>query len=170
MIKNILTRIALVIPLLLLLNGCAGLAVGTFGTHEAFASQFQLKAERNEFEYVGSEKYTKEEVIELWGEPDRKEVDGDYHTLMYYDGRAWSGVGAFVVILPIPLVLPTDRLEQTFYFKENTSVGVVRQYGEIKNVYGYMCGSNECSFVAGRADNGYFKGEIDWADYITNQL
>jgi hypothetical protein len=53
-------------------------------------------------------------VLEWWGEPDERSTRPDgSETLTYYDGVRWNGLVLFVIILPIPLVIPVghDYLE-----------------------------------------------------------
>ncbi len=49
-------------------------------------------------------------VLEWWGEPDERSTRPDGgETLTYYDGIRWKGLVLFVVILPIPLVIPVGH-------------------------------------------------------------
>lgn len=150
------------------LSGCAGLGVATFGTHERFASEFELQPERNKTAYFGSnQKYTKEQIVRLWGKPDKVGVRHGYDFITYYNGYNWSGIGAFVVVIPIPLVVPSSRNQQTFYFENNNAIGFVTEYGEVISALGYFCGSNECKFIAGRAGNGIVKGELNLKEKLS---
>ncbi len=166
---NIIKQIIfLILPIFL--SGCAGFGVGTFGTHENFHSKFELKPERNKTAYFGSKQYTKEQIIALWGEPDKTGVRDGYNFITYYNVYNWSGVGAFVVILPIPLIAPSGHKEQTFYFEGSRAVGFVTEYGEVISAFGFFCGSNECKFIAGRAGNGIVKGELNLKEKISQQI
>ncbi len=142
-------RILLVFILAIVLSGCAGLAIGTYGTYESKRDTFGLSNERNQLSYTKKPSYTKEEVISLWGEPDEIGADGLCDIFTYHDGYNWAGVGAFILIIPIPLVLPSGHDETKIYFKENQSIKLTSEYGETTGMFGYMCGSNECGFYAG---------------------
>ena len=143
-------RILLAFILTMTLSGCVGLAVGSYGTYESKRDSFKLENKRNDVNYYSeSASYSKDQVISLWGEPDEISVNGSCDVLTYHDGYNWSGVGAFVFIVPIPLAVPSGHDETKIYFKNNQSVKLISEYGEITGVFGYMCGSNECGFKAG---------------------
>jgi hypothetical protein len=142
-------RILVVLISLLFLSGCIGLSVGSYGTFESKKESFNLLEQRNEQGYGENKSYSKEEVISLWGKPDKISTNGSCDVLTYHDGYNWSGVGAFVLIVPIPLALPTGNDETKIYFKNNQSIKLTSEYGEITGMFGYMCGSNKCGFHAG---------------------
>ncbi|WP_371189013.1 hypothetical protein [Thalassotalea maritima] len=142
-------RIFLVLFSFLCLSGCVGLAVGTYGTFESQKDNFNLTDKRNQQGYGENTSYSKEHVISLWGTPDNITTKGSCDIFSYHDGYNWSGVGAFVVVVPIPLVIPSGADETKIYFKNNQSVKLVSEYGEITGMFGYMCGSNECGFKSG---------------------
>lgn len=63
--------------LCLLLQGCVGLAVGTYGTFEDEKTSVSISSKRNEFSYgVSTTTLTKETLISSWGEPDAIEKIG----------------------------------------------------------------------------------------------
>jgi len=130
-----------------LLSGCVGLAATTYGTYESPREEFSLGEARNEFGYQLNERgfYSPDEVFELWGKPDLEEREGECLVYIYKDGTSWAGVGAFVGVAPIPLVVPTGKYHNRIYFRNQKSVGVVQEYGEVKGHVGPLCGSNECS-------------------------
>ena len=156
-------RFILVLLPLFMLTGCAGLAVGSFGTFENKRENFTLESERNEFGFGISEPYSTERVIELWGKPDESYQEGLCTVYSYHDGFSWSGVGAFVLIIPIPLMVPSGNDEVRIYFRDNQSVAAVSEYGEVTGMFGYMCGSNECGFHAGAVNTGKTrKVDVAW--------
>jgi hypothetical protein len=61
-----------------------------------------------------------EDLVATWGTPDRKAaLDGgaerwDYHS----SGLLWSGVIPMLVIIPVPLVLPTGRESASFTVRD----------------------------------------------------
>ena len=153
----------------MIISSCGGLALGTYGTHEHLRTNFKLDQNKNQLQHFKSEKYTKDSIISLWGKPDATGVDGSHNTITYYNGKNWSGVGAFIAVVPVPLIIPSGNKKQTFYFKNNQCVGLVQEYGEVKSAFGFMCGSNECKFVAGRTDNGKVKGETNWSKELSTK-
>jgi hypothetical protein len=141
-------RIFLVFTSALLLTGCVGLAVGSFGTFEN-SEEFTPEPERNQFGFGGATSYTTERVIELWGQPNESYKEGACTVYSYHDGLNWSGVGVFVLVVPVPLLVPSGKDEVRIYFRDNQRVAAVSEYGEVTSMFGYMCGSNECEFLAG---------------------
>ncbi|MDN3651668.1 hypothetical protein QWY77_02670 [Thalassotalea ponticola] len=142
-------RILIVFMSLLCLSGCVGLAIGTFGTYELQKDSFGFIEGRLNLSQGEQIPYSKEEVVSLWGQPDKTDTIGNCEVFTYHDGYSWSGVGAFVIIVPIPLLVPSGNSETKVYFKNNQSVKLISEYGEVTGLLGYMCGSNECQFNAG---------------------
>ncbi|WP_133406895.1 hypothetical protein [Parashewanella tropica] len=138
-----------------LLNGCAGVAVGTYGKHELAQNNFCLAKGKNNTNCYDDppEGYTPDEVTSLWGVPDKTEKANNC-TVYYYDnGLAWSGGGAFVGVVPVPLLAPTGRYYNRIYFNSGRSVGLIKEYGEVKHAAGVMCGSNKCKALANPVNN-----------------
>jgi len=127
-------RKIIVIFLAQVITGCMGVSVGTFGT-------FEIKQENISL--------TKEQLISRNGVPDDISTTGNCEVLTYFDGYSWSGIGAFVVIIPVPLLVPSGYDETRYYFINGKSVASVSEYGEITGALGFMCGSNECEALAG---------------------
>lgn len=139
-----------------LLNGCVGLAAGTYGKHELARESFGLAKTRNQFS-SGSETYTQQQVIEFWGEPDRIEMTGNCTVFAFENGTSWSGAGIFLGVAPVPIVMPSGNYWNYIYFSNDQTVGAIIEYGEIKDAVGVTCGSNECGSIMGDAGNS--KGE-----------
>lgn len=134
----------------LLLTGCVGLAVGTFGKHESVSTDFKLAKQRNQFDYgPRADAYRKSDVIEHWGEPDRVQRQGQCEVLVYKDGTSWSGVGAFVGVVPVPVGVPTGSYKNRFYVRDDTVLGLVQEYGDVSRTAGYLCGDDGCRNSAG---------------------
>lgn len=157
-------RIILTVLVVLHLSGCVGLAVGSYGTFESKKEKFRLSTEPHKFEFgLNKQDYTQKQVIKLWGVPDEQYTEGKCSVLSYHDGYNWSGVGAFVILVPIPLVVPSGKDETNFYFIENKSVAAITEYGEVTGMFGYMCGSNECGFQSGSVNTDNIrKVSTDW--------
>ncbi|RCU48731.1 MULTISPECIES: hypothetical protein [Corallincola] len=157
-------RVVFILLFVLHLSGCVGLAVGSYGTFENKKEDFTVSSERNKFDFgARKQAYTQEQLIELWGNPDDSYTEGKCTVLSYHDGYNWSGVGAFVFIIPIPLAVPSGNNETKLYFINNQSVAATTEYGEVIGMFGYMCGSNECGFNAGPVDSDKArKVSVDW--------
>ncbi len=69
--------------------------------------------------------------------------------LTFRQGLRWSGVGAFIGVVPVPLMMPTGRHVSSVFVREGRVVGTVTEHGEVRSAVGYLCGSNACGFVAG---------------------
>ena len=155
-------------PLLVLFSlmfiNCFGVAVGYMGTFEESTTVFELTDEKNNMFFNITEKsYTNEDLVKLWGEPDKKTSEGKCEVFTYRDGYNWNGIGAFIIIIPVPLLIPTGRNEARIYLKNGKSVGAVKEFTEAKYGLGYMCGSNECEFLAGRVNKELQeKANYDW--------
>lgn len=159
-------KILSIFSLVILLSGCVGLAVGSYGTFEEHKEKFAVSTNKNEFDYRAEyPKTTKDELLSAWGEPDELSNHGDCEVVIYYDGYTWAGVGAFIVFFPVPLLVPTGHEENRFYFKNGESVGMVAEYGEVTAGLGYMCGSNECAFLSGAVNTDKPRAvEVNWCE------
>lgn len=134
-----------IILLVTVLSGCAGIAVGTYGKKEWVRTEFSLAKARNQFSFEArSSSYSRADIAEHWGEPDATESVEACEVLIYKDGTSWAGVGAFVVVVPVPLMVPTGSYKNRFYLRDGVAVGLIQEYGEVKRMVGYTCGSNEC--------------------------
>lgn len=148
-VENKKMKILLVLISLLYLCGCVGLAVGSYGTFETAQENSYVSGKLKQQSANKDASYSKEQVISALGQPDKTSTNGSCDVLSYHDGYNWAGVGAFVGIVPVPLVIPNGHNETKIYFKNNQSVQSTSEYGEITWLLGYMCGSNECGFNAG---------------------
>ena len=141
-------RIIIIICLTQIITGCMGLAVGTFGTFESKKETPAL---------------SKENLIASHGKPDDFYKVGSCEVLTYYDGYNWSGVGAFVLVIPLPILLPSGHDESRYYFIDGKSVATITEYGEVSGALGYMCGSNECKGLAGPVNTDKSRTiEVTW--------
>jgi hypothetical protein len=114
----------LLVPGSLLMSGCVGLAVGTFGTFESGKE-------------VGSRfSETREMLFSARGAPDSVESHGRCETLIYQHGWSWSGVGAFLGFVPVPLLVPSGYDEERLYLRDGRTVGEVSEYGEVTGMLG----------------------------------
>jgi hypothetical protein len=67
----------------------------------------------------------------------------------YTDGLTWAGIGVFVVFVPIPLALPSGRIQERFFLRDDFVVGRSIDANNIPGGIGYMGGSNDCGFILG---------------------
>ena len=86
---------------------------------------------------------TTEWLLDTWGEPDEIVRDADSGERWTYDrGLRWNGL-AFVVGVPIPLILPVGRESDTFLAKDGVveSVDRVRRYN-VGHLFGLFWGED----------------------------
>lgn len=146
-----------------MLSGCLGVAVGRYGTSEETRESFRLTPTRNQFAYGGTQfSVTPAALVESWGEPDETGTLGRCEVMTYYHGRAWEGPGAMLLFIPIPLMGPSGYKENRFYFIDNRSVGMVREYGEVTEAYGYLCYQQPCDFELGNTRKSPARAEVPW--------
>lgn len=132
------------------LAGCMGLAAGSYGKQEWVREEFRLAPSRNQFAGGAPDvPYARDEIVGLWGEPDAVERVDACRVLIYRDGTSWAGVGAFVGVAPVPLLVPSGSYKNRFYLREGRAVGVIQEYGGVDRLVGYTCGSNDCAASAG---------------------
>lgn len=149
------------------LSGCVGLFVGTYGTFEVPQNaHLPEKGSRPDPNlYSPSVAYSRGRLIEFLGEPDATRNYKACEILVYRDGWRWSGVGAFVLVIPVPILMPIGHQETRIYIREGFTVGSVSQHGGITGGLGPVCGSNECAFLAGPVDRDHQrKAEVPWCD------
>jgi hypothetical protein len=110
-------KILSILCLILALNSCAGIGAITFEAYESEKKSFSISEEKNELEYSGNPAILKKDrLVSAWGEPDQISKEGQCEVVTYYDGDIWSGAYLQFGILPIPLLLPTEHVENRFYF------------------------------------------------------
>ena len=73
-------------------------------------------------------RYSKDEVLKLWGEPDKKEaLENDAQTWVYYQSDlAWRGL-VLGIGAPIPLFIATGHDRATLRFTGDTLTSAVSQ-------------------------------------------
>ncbi|MDP9141882.1 MAG: hypothetical protein M3O62_13945 [Pseudomonadota bacterium] len=76
--------------------------------------------------------YTKKQVLELWGPPDKKAGQGAEEKWVYHRGWGWSGLFAMAVIVPIPLLAPVGYRDTTLHFKGETVQSITEELTETK--------------------------------------
>jgi len=133
--------------------GCVGLVVGTFDESEIGGTGFELHADRHwAFQVPQERRYTKVEIIGIWGEPREATRHQDCEVLVYRDGLSWSGLWAYVLFVPVPIGVPTSTSEIRIYLREDRSVGIVAEGTANDFSFGFMCGELICGFLGGRVN------------------
>ncbi len=150
-------RILAIFCLSLVLYGCVGAAM-LYKDTVPYNSDIILLSEKG---YVKSIKpsgdpsiHKTKDVLERWGPPDKKEIDGTMEVWTYHHGITFSGVWLMVVIVPIPLVVPVGREDTFLYFTDNTLTKVEREYGRAPGV--------ACGLMWDFADGGWLDPCIRW--------
>lgn len=133
--------------------GCVGLVLGTFDESEVAGSGFELHADRHwAFQLPPDRRYTKAEIIGIWGEPRETTRQQECEVLVYQDGLSWSGLWAYVLFVPIPVGVPTSASEIRIYLREDRGVGLVAEGTANDFSLGFMCGRQICGFLGGRVN------------------
>jgi hypothetical protein len=155
---------SLLITFPLLLTGCLGLVVGTFGKHEKLTTSFAFVKGRTNLNSNTSAQpgdCSETKIIELWGKPDEVTTNGCCKVLKYRTGISWAGVGAYLIVVPIPLGVPTGHYYDRLYIKDGRCVAIVEEYSEGSRAYGYYMGDVGNSFWFGEV-NGPTKVPLDF--------
>ena len=124
-----------------------GIAAATFTTHEKEFDSFKLgKAKYQILKNNGhGVDITKQQLIESWGKPSYEKTYGSCDAVVYADGLSWSGIGLYIVALPVPLLVPSGIDETIVYFKNNKAVLASQEFGKFNKYYGFICKSTDCN-------------------------
>jgi len=98
------------------LGGCAVIGVG-YGGFESIDTEidnpnlasFSLNNCRSVWPDTHGVFHSLDKILEHWGEPDEMYFHGKEQHLLYEKDLIWSGVSLALVIIPIPLKIPTGR-------------------------------------------------------------
>jgi hypothetical protein len=121
-LKIILSK-TLLIAFLFCLSGCVGIQT----VYNTKATSTMLPEWTTDGKYIGTKLinidhvYTKQEVIDLIGEPRREWSEGNYEYLAYHNrGKGWKWYGVIIyAIIPVPLVIPVGAEESILIFQDN---------------------------------------------------
>ncbi len=101
------------------LSACVGYMSFGNGDKEYQNGQFGLGGKGFVNEYK-PETLTADQLIEVWGQPDKKYSDNDFEIWRYNkSGLAWAGIMPVIVIIPIPLLVPTGKHYTNFKVQNN---------------------------------------------------
>jgi hypothetical protein len=78
-----------------------------------------------------------EEVIAFWGNPDSRLTLLNQEHFIYERDISWRGLFANILILPIPLMIPTGHNETILVFEENKIIMVKSERGNYNHA---LCG------------------------------
>lgn len=113
------------------LTGCVGYIATDNQMKEFKQGEFSLGVRGFVIGHM-AEEISQEKLIQAWGEPDLKYREGGYEYWRYdKDKYIWSGVVA-VVIIPIPLMVPTGTDHAIFKVHDTNilSVSENRNFGK----------------------------------------
>ena len=132
--------IVLALAATLLLTGCIGLGFMTYGKRETLNTTFSLNDRKNQIDYYSKtiHIYTEEEIIARWGQPDSVKTTGACKVLIYNNGRSWAGAIVQVIVIPVPLMLPTGHYKNRFYMRDGKCVGLIVENGFPLSIFGYF--------------------------------
>jgi len=89
------------------------------------------------FESKYQEKHEKEDVLKMWGPPDKTEVQGSTEIWVYQREMGFSGPWLMIVVIPIPLVAPVGYRNTILHFSGDSLVKIVK---EEATPSGFLCG------------------------------
>jgi len=105
-----------------MISGCVGISNIKSVEKEDMT---QLYSTRGYMSYSGDNNYTSSEVISLWGEPDKILIKKNSEYWIYNREVAISGILIWVIIIPIPLIIPTGYRTTTLIFKKGSISKVI---------------------------------------------
>jgi len=77
-----------------------------------------------------------DEMLEFWGEPDKRYFQGKEQHLIYERELIWSGVKLVLLIVPIPLLIPTDRGYCKVVVSDGKVTKLIRHHSEADTFVG----------------------------------
>jgi len=119
-------RLLATVCLVPLLNGCFGGVL--VQEHTMRNSNVVLQSEPGYIATASGHSYGKQDVLEKWGPPYAKDMEGQIEVWKYHRELAFSGL-FLVVIVPIPLLPPVGHRDTILHFADDKLVEVIREYG-----------------------------------------
>ena len=138
-----------------LLQGCVGLGAWTLGSRTESSDHPKIDRTRGVIDVRNGEPErtlkTAAELRAQWGEPDRVEsLEGSKEEWIYKtDGMRWSGLVLYVVIVPLPAILPLGSQYVSFLMNEGRIEKATRanwafKAGAYCGFFGMMYGGLGC--------------------------
>ena len=113
-------RFAMLIAASLALQGCIGLGAWTLGSRSESSDHPKIDQTRGSLDIrtsaVEGTITTAAELRQGWGDPDRVEPYGDHREEWIYktNGLRWAGMVLYVVIIPLPAMIPVGSQYVSF--------------------------------------------------------
>lgn len=148
-------RFILLLVVFWALHGCIGVGAWTLGSRSESNDHPKIDQTRGsvdvrKVELNGTIK-TADELRARWGEPDRVEARETGHEAWIYktSGLRWSGVVLYVVIIPLPAMVPVGSQYVSFHIHDGHIESATRadwafQAGAYCGFFGMMYGSWGC--------------------------
>lgn len=115
-------RIVISFILTIMISGCVGISNIKSVKKEDMT---QLYSTKGYMSYFGDNNYTSSEVISLWGEPDKVFIKNNSEYWIYNREVAVRGILIWVIIIPIPLIIPNGYRTTTLVFNKETVSKVI---------------------------------------------
>lgn len=148
-------RFAILIAASLTLQGCIGVGAWTLGSRTESSDRPKIDQTRGSLDgrKVGTEGnlMTATDLRTQWGAPDRvaSREAGKEEWIYKTDGWRWSGLVLFVVVLPVPAVVPVGSQYVSFLIRDGHIESATRTDWSFKGAaycgfFGMMYGGWQC--------------------------
>lgn len=131
-----MARRAMMLTVLALLQGCVGGWVISNPQTDYAVDSVALRGKGYLASSMEASNWHLDEVLRVWGAPDRRRDEGRRTVLYYRSGLAWSGVVPWVLI-PIPVVVPVGTNQAVLVFEDER---LVSASAEDRDGAGGLCG------------------------------
>ncbi len=137
-------RIAMLMAVLLPLQGCLGVGAWTLGSRTESSDRPTINQARGSFDLRSSERpglhASASDLRAGWGEPDQvlARPDGKEEWTYKTDGLRWSGLVLFVVVIPLPAMVPVGSQYVSFVIHDGRVESATR--GDWAFKAGAYCG------------------------------
>ncbi|MBM9548055.1 hypothetical protein JWG40_13565 [Leptospira sp. 201903074] len=129
--------------------------IGRIAPREYVEHNFEITDKKYSFEnpkdFLNPPSYSKQDIIDKWGEPSKTGVYNNCNYIAYRDGFTWNFIGIGIFLLPIPiLIFPTGFDEKKVYFIDDKALAYSQNFNEETHFFGYFCGDRDCKFQFGK--------------------
>ncbi len=105
-----------------MISGCVGISNIKSVNKEDMT---QLYSTKGYVSYFSDNNYTSSEIISLWGKPDKVFIKNNSEYWIYNREVAVRGILIWVIIIPIPLIIPNGYRTTTLVFDKETVSKVI---------------------------------------------
>ncbi|GBF44618.1 hypothetical protein LPTSP2_39210 [Leptospira ellinghausenii] len=144
-------------------QSCAGLAIAKTGSFQKYETkQYLILYNRDTRKYCKRENdiYTKDAVLECYGEPLEISKYGECDVLIYKNGISWDFVTITPILLLFPVLFyPTGFDKKYFYFKNNLLEYNIYDYSDVEYLFGIVIVNDKNISNFGKT-NGLHNNEI----------